>query len=106
LSKRASCAKNSWTTSYTSGDCDKAAPRLSILFVTLAYCGQTVGWIKMPLGMKVGLGPDHIMLDGDPAFPVPIKRGKARQFFVPCLLWPIGWMDQDATWYGGRPRPS
>jgi len=22
-----------------------------------------------------------------------------------CVLWPIGWMDQDATWYGGRPRP-
>ena len=20
-------------------------------------------------------------------------------------LWPNGWMDQDATWYGGRPRP-
>ena len=24
----------------------------------------------------------------------------------PCLLWPNGWMDQDAIWYGGRPRPS
>ena len=31
----------------------------------------------------------------------------------PCLsvcnvgvLWPSGWMDQDATWYGGRPRPK
>jgi len=22
------------------------------------------------------------------------------------VLWPNGWMDQDATWYGGRPRPS
>jgi len=21
------------------------------------------------------------------------------------VLWPHGWMDQDATWYGGRPRP-
>jgi len=20
-------------------------------------------------------------------------------------LWPNSWMDQDATWYGGRPRP-
>jgi len=20
-------------------------------------------------------------------------------------LWPNGWMDQDATWYWGRPRP-
>jgi len=22
------------------------------------------------------------------------------------LLWPTGWMDQDATWYGGRPLPN
>jgi len=33
------------------------------------YGGQTAGWIKMPLGMKVGLGPGDIMLDGDPAPP-------------------------------------
>ena len=26
--------------------------------------------------------------------------------FGPCLLWPNGWMDQDATWYGGRPLPK
>jgi len=25
--------------------------------------------------------------------------------FGPCLLWLNGWMDQDATWYGGTPRP-
>ena len=23
----------------------------------------------------------------------------------PCLLWPSGWMDQDATWYGDRTVP-
>jgi len=27
------------------------------------------GWIKMPLGIEVGLGPGHIVLDGDPAPP-------------------------------------
>jgi len=32
----------------------------------------------MPLGMEVGLGPGHIVLDGDPA-PLP-KRGHCRQF--------------------------
>ena len=42
---------------------------LSCLSVTLVYCGQTVGWIKMPLGTQVGLGPGHIVLDGDPAPP-------------------------------------
>jgi len=25
--------------------------------------------------------------------------------FDSCLLWPNGWMDEDATWYGSRPRP-
>ena len=28
-----------------------------------------VGWIKMPLGMEVGLSPGDVMLDGDPAPP-------------------------------------
>jgi len=32
---------------------------LSCLSVMLVYCGQTVGWIKMPLGTEVGLGPQH-----------------------------------------------
>ena len=31
------------------------------------FCGQTVGWIKMPLGTKVGIGPGDVVLDGDPA---------------------------------------
>jgi len=26
------------------------------LSMRLVYCGQTVGWIKMPLGTEVGLG--------------------------------------------------
>ena len=39
------------------------------LSVTLVYCGQTVGRIKMKLGMQVGLGPGHIVLGGDPAPP-------------------------------------
>jgi len=33
------------------------------------YCGQTVGWIKMKLGMKIGLGPDDFVLDWEPATP-------------------------------------
>jgi len=41
----------------------------------LVYCGQTVGWIRMPLGTEVGLGPGDIVLDGDPA--PPMKRGTA-----------------------------
>jgi len=40
---------------------------LSVLSVMVVYCGQTVGWIKVKLGMQVGLGPAHIVLNGDPA---------------------------------------
>jgi len=124
---------------------------LSCLSVTFVHCGQTVRQIKMKLGMQVGLGPGHIVLDGDPA-PLP-QRGTAPNFrpvsvaakwlrgsrchlvwiglgpgdFVlirwgpstpppkgggapspisgPFLLWPNGWMHQDATWYGCRPQP-
>jgi len=44
---------------------------LSRLSVTLVYCGQTVGRIKMKLGMQVSLDPGHIVLDGNPAPPSP-----------------------------------
>jgi len=30
-------------------------------------CGQMAGWIKMPLGTELGLGPGDFVLDGDPA---------------------------------------
>ena len=42
-------------------------------FSAHVYCGQTAGWIKIPLGTKVGLGPGHIVLHGDPAPPPPEK---------------------------------
>jgi len=70
-------------------------------FSTHFYCDQTAKCIKMPLGMEVGLGSGHIMLD--PA--TPQKGGAQPPIFGPCLLWPNGWMDQDATRYRGRPRP-
>ena len=41
-----------------------------LVFWTMSYdvyCGQTAVWIKMPLGMEVGLGHGQIVLDGDPA---------------------------------------
>ena len=44
--------------------------------------------------MEVGLSPGDCVLDGAPS---PI--------FGPFLLLSNGWMHQDATWYGFRPRP-
>jgi len=46
-------------------------------------CGPTAGWIKMPLGMEVGLGPGDIVLDGDPAAPPPQRGGTAAPNFRP-----------------------
>jgi len=57
----------------------------------------------MLLGMEVGLGPGHIVLHGDPA--PPRKKGAQPPIFGQCLMWPNGWMDQDATWCGGKPLP-
>ena len=79
--------------------CPSVCPVLS---VTLVHCGQTVGRIKMKPGTQVGLGPGHIVLDGDAA--PPLQRGTSPNF-GPYLLRPNGCMDQDAIWYGGRPRP-
>ena len=53
----------------------------------------TAAWVKMSLGPEVSLGPDDIVLDGG-----------APSIFGPRPLWSNGCMDQDATWYGGRPR--
>jgi len=73
------------------------------LSVMLVCYGQMVGWIKMKLGVQVGLGPGHIVLDGDPARPPP--KGQSPPICGPYLLRPNGCRDQDATWYGGTPQP-
>ena len=49
----------------------------------------------MKLGMQVGLGPGHIVLDGDPA--PPLTKGHSPLLSAQYLLRPNGWMVQDAT---------
>ena len=72
-------------------------------FLAHICCGQMAAWIKMSLGMEQGLGPGHTVLDGDQ---LPLPKRAQPPIFGPCLMWPNGWMDQDAmTWYDGRPRP-
>jgi len=114
----------------------------TVVLSCLSLCNVGVlwpnGWIKIKLGVEVGLGPGHIVfawdpkvaqppifgpyllwpnagwikmllgyivLDEDPAAP-PTTRHSPAPIFCPCLLWPNGWMDQDSTWYEGRPRPK
>ena len=73
-------------------------------FLAHVYCGQTAGWIKMPLGIEVGLSPGDFVLDGDPA-PLP-KRGQSRPQFsahfycgqtAGCIKMPLG-MEVGLTW--------
>jgi len=56
-----------------------AFSHILFLSVTLVSCGQTVTRIRMPLGVKVGLGPGHIVLDGEPA--PPHGKGHSRPHF-------------------------
>jgi len=60
---------------------------------TVVWCGvvcscQTAGWIKMPHGTEVGLGPGRIMLDGDHTSSCYTKGHSSPPLFGPCLLWP------------------
>jgi len=53
----------------------------------------------MPLGTEVDLGLRDIVFDVDPA----TRRKRAHSphpIFGSCLLWPNGWIDEDAAWYG------
>jgi len=68
---------------------------LSCLSVTLVYCGPTVGRFKRNFGVRVGLGPGHIVLDGDQ---LPLPQRGTHPIFGSYLLSQNGWMDQDATW--------
>jgi len=69
------------------------------------YYGQMAGWTNIcHLLRNIGLArPRRYCVSGRRSRPPP--KGAKPTIFGPCLLWPNGWMDQDATWYGGRPRP-
>jgi len=55
----------------------------------------------MKLSMQARLGP-HIVLYGDPAPPPPKGHSPKFSDHICCGQMPV---DQDATWYGGRPQP-
>jgi len=54
-------------------------------FLAHMCCGQMAAWIKMPLGMEVGLalGPGDFVLDGDPA---PAQQGGGPPNFRPMSI--------------------
>jgi len=48
-------------------------------FLAHVYCGQTAGWIKIPLGMEVNIGPGDVVLDG---LQLPLKGAQPPQVSV------------------------
>jgi len=61
------------------------------------------GWIKMPLGTEVGLGPDDFVLDGDPLH-LPKKEAEPPKFSAHVYCGQTaGWID--GTWHVRRPQP-
>ena len=67
-------------------------------FLAHVHCGQTAGWMKVVLGMEVGLSPGDFVLDGDPV-PFPQKRSEPPPQFsahfycgqtARCIKMPLG----------------
>jgi len=54
----------------------QAAPQFS----AHVCCGQTAGWINMPFGMEVDLGPGHTVSDGTQLPPLPGKGHSSPLF--------------------------
>ena len=67
----------------------KGAPH-SPQFSAHVHCAQTAAWIKMPLGMELGLRPGHIVLDGDLA--PPPKKGHSQFSAIVCCGQTAGWI--------------
>ena len=92
------------TRSPTLLDGDPAPPLLkghSPQFSAKVRCGQKAGWTNMSLGVEASAQATLCSMGTQ----LPPEKMAHPPIFGPCLLWPNGWMDEDATWYGSRPRP-
>ena len=100
--KKTSEINDSWPRYITSWiTLSLSRPRLKVKVM-----GHTTGWKMFSVGYRcsrlieiwkwncVRWGPSY-----------PQKGAQLPTIFGLCLLWPNGWIDQDATWYGGMPRP-
>ena len=72
-------------------------------FLAHICCGQMAVWIKMAL--RGGPRSRQHCARWGPSSSSPNRGHSPPPIFGPFLLWPNGWMDQDVTWYGGRPWP-
>jgi len=61
-------------------------------FSTRICCGQMATWIKMSVGMELGLGPGDFVLEGTP-LPLPKRGAEAPQFLAHVYCGQTaGWM--------------
>jgi len=58
-------------------------------FSAHVYCGQTARWMKLILGMQVGLSEGDFVLNGNPV-PCPKGGGAPSPILGPFLLWSKG----------------
>jgi len=56
-----------------------AQPSIFVVRLGFVCCGQTAGWIKIPLGVMVGRDPGNIVLDADPT---PPHKGHSPQILA------------------------
>jgi len=62
---------------------------VSLNFQPMSIVAKWLDGSRCQVGMPVGLGPSHIVLDGDPApHPIPKNGTEPPPVFGPCLLWP------------------
>ena len=73
------------------GDQAPVPPKGTTPIFAHVCCGQTAGWIKMPLGTEVGLGQSDIVLDGGLRFP--LKRVTVLTFRPMSVVAKRQWMD-------------
>jgi len=66
---------------------------VSVCLISLVYCGQVAGWIRMSLGTDVG----HIVLDGDPPPPQKVALQPPLLWFTDAMRRPMSivakWLD-------------
>jgi len=76
-------------------------------FSAHVYCGQTAGWMKMPLSTEVDLSPGHTVLDGDPALPAKEEQQPPAPLFLAHVYCGHGRPSQQllSSCYISLPRP-
>jgi len=87
------------------------SPRLcQEAFLRLTHI-RSHGYGASSSGMKLAASLYSVLFDRPlqvTVRPMLRNRSPVRPVCLICnvgVLWPNGWMDQDATWYGDRPRP-